>query len=179
MRHRMTATAHPPSQNAIDRESHPWPPETANVTRPEGRVAHDVADNGPLLVLVPGMGNLRGSYRFLALALRQAGYRQERDRRSARRFGCRCIRKCAPRPHERSTMLVIAMRAKHLPGPGSTLTRAWSSTEWPRFVASSRVLESHCARPSPSSAGQSRIANGPVGAGWTRHAKVITLRRES
>jgi len=45
------------------------------ITRPEGRVAYDVAGRGPLLVLVPGMGDLRGSYRFLAPALRQAGYR--------------------------------------------------------------------------------------------------------
>src|ERR1700689_1414183 len=43
--------------------------------RPQGRVAYDVAGNGPLVVLVPGMGDLRGAYRFLAPALRDAGYR--------------------------------------------------------------------------------------------------------
>jgi pimeloyl-ACP methyl ester carboxylesterase len=43
--------------------------------RPEGRVAYDVGGNGPLVVLVPGMGDLRSAYRFLAPALRSGGYR--------------------------------------------------------------------------------------------------------
>src|SRR6476661_8584907 len=41
----------------------------------EGRVAYDEAGVGPLVVLVPGMGDLRSTYRFLAPALREAGYR--------------------------------------------------------------------------------------------------------
>jgi pimeloyl-ACP methyl ester carboxylesterase len=45
------------------------------VARPDGRVAYDVDGDGPLVVLVPGMGDLRGTYRFLAPALRCAGYR--------------------------------------------------------------------------------------------------------
>jgi pimeloyl-ACP methyl ester carboxylesterase len=48
---------------------------TAYLDRPEGRVGYDVAGDGPLIVLVPGMGDLRGAYRFLAPALRDAGYR--------------------------------------------------------------------------------------------------------
>src|ERR1700690_3126519 len=48
---------------------------TAYLSRPDGRVAYDVAGHGPLVVLVPGMGDLRGAYRFLAPALRDAGYR--------------------------------------------------------------------------------------------------------
>ena len=43
--------------------------------RPEGRVAYEVSGNGPLVVLVPGMGDLRSAYRFLAPALQDAGYR--------------------------------------------------------------------------------------------------------
>jgi pimeloyl-ACP methyl ester carboxylesterase len=43
--------------------------------RPEGRIGYDVAGSGPLVVLVPGMGDLRSSYRFVAPALREAGYR--------------------------------------------------------------------------------------------------------
>jgi pimeloyl-ACP methyl ester carboxylesterase len=43
--------------------------------RPEGRVAYDIEGDGPLVVLVPGMGDLRSAYRFLAPALRQGGYR--------------------------------------------------------------------------------------------------------
>src|SRR5580692_207438 len=48
---------------------------TSYLTRPEGRVAYDVGGTGPLVVLVPGMGDLRATYRFLAPALRDAGYR--------------------------------------------------------------------------------------------------------
>ena len=48
---------------------------TSYLVRPEGRIGYDVAGNGPLLVLVPGMGDLRAGYRFLAPALRAAGYR--------------------------------------------------------------------------------------------------------
>jgi alpha-beta hydrolase superfamily lysophospholipase len=43
--------------------------------RPGGRVGYDVAGGGPVIVLVPGMGDLRAGYRFLAPALRAAGYR--------------------------------------------------------------------------------------------------------
>lgn len=50
-------------------------PGTNYLDRPGGRVAYDVDGDGPLVVLVPGMGDLRGTYRFLAPALREAGYR--------------------------------------------------------------------------------------------------------
>lgn len=50
-------------------------PRTAFLTRPEGRIAYDVAGTGPLVVCAPGMGELRSSYRFLAPALVEAGYR--------------------------------------------------------------------------------------------------------
>jgi pimeloyl-ACP methyl ester carboxylesterase len=52
-----------------------FPPVTSYLSRPEGRVGYDVAGHGPLVVLVPGMGDLRAGYRFLAPALRDAGYR--------------------------------------------------------------------------------------------------------
>src|SRR6202142_1373283 len=48
---------------------------TNHLTRPEGRIGYDVAGEGPLVVLAPGMGDLRAAYRFLAPALRDAGYR--------------------------------------------------------------------------------------------------------
>lgn len=48
---------------------------TEYLTRPEGRISYDVKGEGPLVVLVPGMGDLRGTYRFLAPALRDAGCR--------------------------------------------------------------------------------------------------------
>jgi pimeloyl-ACP methyl ester carboxylesterase len=48
---------------------------TSYLTRPEGRVAYDIDGQGALVVLVPGMGDLRSTYRFLAPSLREAGYR--------------------------------------------------------------------------------------------------------
>jgi len=48
---------------------------TSYLARPEGRIGYDIAGDGPLVVLVPGVGDLRASYRFLAPALREAGYR--------------------------------------------------------------------------------------------------------
>src|SRR5581483_1544048 len=49
--------------------------ETSYLSRPEGRIGYDLAGDGLLVVLVPGMGDLRAGYRFLAPALRAAGYR--------------------------------------------------------------------------------------------------------
>jgi pimeloyl-ACP methyl ester carboxylesterase len=51
------------------------PATTGYIARPEGRVAYDIDGAGPLVVLVPGMGDLRGAYRFLAPVLSEAGYR--------------------------------------------------------------------------------------------------------
>jgi pimeloyl-ACP methyl ester carboxylesterase len=48
---------------------------TAYLARPGGRIGYDVGGEGALVVLVPGMGDLRSTYRFLAPALRNAGYR--------------------------------------------------------------------------------------------------------
>jgi pimeloyl-ACP methyl ester carboxylesterase len=43
--------------------------------RPEGDVAYEVRGSGPLIVCVPGMGDLRASYRFLIPELVAAGFR--------------------------------------------------------------------------------------------------------
>ena len=56
-------------------ESGPRSKPTSYLRRPEGRVAYDVDGDGPLVVLVPGMGDLRATYRFIAPVLREAGYR--------------------------------------------------------------------------------------------------------
>ena len=42
---------------------------------PGGRIAYEVTGQGPLIVLSPGMGDLRQAYRFLAPKLVRAGYR--------------------------------------------------------------------------------------------------------
>ena len=48
---------------------------TAFLIRPGGRLAVDVRGDGPLVVCVPGMGDLRSVYRFLCPVLLDAGYR--------------------------------------------------------------------------------------------------------
>ena len=50
---------------------------TAYLDRPEGRVGYDVAGDGPLVVLVPGMGDLQAAYRFLAPALQSCGFSRQ------------------------------------------------------------------------------------------------------
>ncbi len=48
---------------------------TQFVDVPEGKIAYDDTGSGPLVVCVPGMGDLRGEYRFLVPQLIAAGYR--------------------------------------------------------------------------------------------------------
>ncbi len=43
--------------------------------RPEGRLAYDVSGEGPLVICLPGMGDIRSTYRFLTPALVDAGFR--------------------------------------------------------------------------------------------------------
>lgn len=48
---------------------------TRFLTRPDGLIAFTDQGSGPLVVLVPGLGDLRGEYRLLAPRLVAAGYR--------------------------------------------------------------------------------------------------------
>lgn len=48
---------------------------TQQLPRDGGHLAFDVAGDGPLVVAVPGMGDLRSSYRFLVPRLVEAGFR--------------------------------------------------------------------------------------------------------
>jgi pimeloyl-ACP methyl ester carboxylesterase len=45
------------------------------LSRPEGRLAYDVRGEGPLVVCLPAMGELRSSYRHLVPLLVEAGFR--------------------------------------------------------------------------------------------------------
>src|SRR3954453_16954488 len=45
------------------------------IERSEGRIAYEVVGEGPLVVCVPGMGELRSLYRHTVPALAAAGYR--------------------------------------------------------------------------------------------------------
>jgi pimeloyl-ACP methyl ester carboxylesterase len=49
--------------------------EVLTLDRPGGDVAYEICGSGPLVVCVPGMGDLRASYRFLQPDLVAAGYR--------------------------------------------------------------------------------------------------------
>jgi pimeloyl-ACP methyl ester carboxylesterase len=60
---------------ATEPGSVPPVPAASYLGCPGGRIGYDVAGDGPLVVLVPGLGDLRAGYRFLAPALRAAGYR--------------------------------------------------------------------------------------------------------
>jgi pimeloyl-ACP methyl ester carboxylesterase len=66
----------PPDQTTGASRSSSVPPaqETSYLSRPEGRIGYHIAGNGALVILVPGVGDLRAGYRFLAPALRAAGY---------------------------------------------------------------------------------------------------------
>ncbi len=43
--------------------------------RPDGRIAYDDQGQGPVVILVPGLGDIRAEYRMLAPLLVEAGYR--------------------------------------------------------------------------------------------------------
>jgi pimeloyl-ACP methyl ester carboxylesterase len=53
----------------------PTTSSTCFLDRPGGRVAFDVTGEGPLVVCLPGMGEVRAAYRFLGPVLVAAGYR--------------------------------------------------------------------------------------------------------
>jgi pimeloyl-ACP methyl ester carboxylesterase len=48
---------------------------TLFLSRPSGEIAYDTQGSGPLVIGVPGMGDLRSSFRFLVPQLVAAGYR--------------------------------------------------------------------------------------------------------
>lgn len=57
----------------------PMPTLTQSTTqfldRPEGRIAYDDVGAGPLVILVPGLGDVRAEYRYLAPRLIEQGFR--------------------------------------------------------------------------------------------------------
>ena len=50
-------------------------PRTATLVRPEGTLAYAVAGSGPLIVVLPGLGQLRSAYRHLVPELTARGFR--------------------------------------------------------------------------------------------------------
>lgn len=53
----------------------PAEPTTHLMAVPGGRIAYDIRGEGPLLLLLPGMGEVRATYRHLNPRLVEAGYR--------------------------------------------------------------------------------------------------------
>jgi pimeloyl-ACP methyl ester carboxylesterase len=49
--------------------------DTRWLTRPEGRIGYAVAGAGPLVLCIPGMGDVRSAYRHVVPALVDAGFR--------------------------------------------------------------------------------------------------------
>lgn len=56
-------------------EALPATPNTRFMALDQGRIAYDDVGEGPLVILVPGIGDLRSQYRLVAPALVAAGYR--------------------------------------------------------------------------------------------------------
>ena len=52
-----------------------WTNRTKYVETDGGRIAYEVTGDGPLVVLSPGIADIRSSYRFLAPLIADAGYR--------------------------------------------------------------------------------------------------------
>lgn len=50
-------------------------PQTEYLVRPGGRIAFEIEGAGPLIIAIPGMGDLRSTYRFLVPELVSAGFR--------------------------------------------------------------------------------------------------------
>jgi pimeloyl-ACP methyl ester carboxylesterase len=70
----MDSKASPNQLSSTVRTLSPIPPGTQFLQLEEGRIAFDRTGSGPLVLLVPGMGDLRSSYRFLAPSLVAQGY---------------------------------------------------------------------------------------------------------
>ncbi len=64
-----TSQSHPADHAPLDDA------QTRFLNRGTGRIAYDVRGTGPLVLAVPGMGDLRATYRHLAPALVDAGFR--------------------------------------------------------------------------------------------------------
>jgi pimeloyl-ACP methyl ester carboxylesterase len=70
MNNNQEAATTPPTSPTADN-----PTSTRHLDRGEGRIGYDVTGTGPLVIAVPGMGDLRSTYRHLVPALVAAGFR--------------------------------------------------------------------------------------------------------
>lgn len=63
------------TQGPTTMTENPFLTNTQYLDRPDGRIAYDDLGQGPLVVMVPGLGDVRAEYRKLAPKLVDAGYR--------------------------------------------------------------------------------------------------------
>jgi len=71
----MNATIAAKNTSTLPTNTLPVPRRTRFLSRDEGRIAYDDIGDGPLVILAPGIGDLRREYRFVAPALAAQGYR--------------------------------------------------------------------------------------------------------
>lgn len=63
------------SSSLVNNQSQTPSPNTRFLDRGEGRIAYDIAGAGPLVITVPGMADLRSTWRHLVPSLVDAGFR--------------------------------------------------------------------------------------------------------
>jgi pimeloyl-ACP methyl ester carboxylesterase len=63
------------NSSLVNSQSQTPSPDTRFLDRGEGRIAYDVAGSGPLVITVPGMADLRSTWRHVVPELADAGFR--------------------------------------------------------------------------------------------------------
>ena len=147
-------------------------PKVQFLAVPEGRIAFEISGEGPLVVCVPGMGDLRGVYRFLVPPLLEANFRVATiDLRghggSDASFG---------RYDDVATGEDILALIKHLGGPATVIGNSmgagaavWAAAEKPELF-SSLVLIGPFVRDIPVPAALKLIFRAALRRPWGRYA---------
>ena len=151
--------------------------ETRFLDRAIGRIAYDVAGAGPLIIGVPGMGDLRSTFRHLTPALIAAGYRvATMDLRGQGDSDLTFDSFDDP-----AAASDIVARADHLGQPAIVIgismgaaAAVIAAAEHPENVRG-LVLMGPFVRDLPSSAVQRWMMRGAMGGAWARRAWLAYL----
>ena len=146
--------------------------DTRFLDRGTGRIAFDVTGTGPLIIAVPGMGNLRSTFRHLAPALAAAGFRvAAMDLRGHGDSDTTFDR--YDDPAAASDILALA---EHLGGPAIVIGNSMgaaaaviAAAERPELV-SGLVLMGPFVRDLPVAAWQRWMMRAAMGGPWARRA---------